>query len=115
MATMKFGELLRKERSRAGMSMGDLARKLGVSVPYVSDVERGNRAPFSTERTLHAAEAIGIDSNVLLVAASRDRGAFELQTKGVSSRAREVGAALARGWSDLTEEQLEQIARILGR
>lgn len=34
---------LRAVREAAGLSLGDMARETGLSVPYLSDVERGRR------------------------------------------------------------------------
>jgi transcriptional regulator with XRE-family HTH domain len=77
----KFGELLRRLRKEKGKSMGDLARHLVVSVPYISDVE--------------------------------SRSQFRLDATTVSYMARQVGAALERRWSDLSEEELRNIGTIL--
>lgn len=35
---------LRKQRVRRGVSLRFVADKLGISAPYLSDLERGNRA-----------------------------------------------------------------------
>lgn len=110
--TAKFGRLLRALRTKAGKTMGDLARHLHVSVSYVSDVERGARAPFVQGKILLVARFLGADANPLLIAAAQTRGAFELDAN-VNARAREVGAALTRTWSDLSEEQLDKISRIV--
>lgn len=95
--------------------MSEVALRLEVSVVYVSDVERGNRAPLTPERILRTAHFLGVDPEPLLIAAARSRGAFELDATRVSGKAREVGAALMRGWKDLNDEDLEKIARIVRR
>jgi transcriptional regulator with XRE-family HTH domain len=47
---LAFGKQLRRLRETAKKSMGDLARHLGTSVTFVSDVERGKiPCPFSNE------------------------------------------------------------------
>ena len=107
-----FGKLLRLARQQVGKSMGDVAKHLGVSVVFISDVERGNRAPLTTERILQAAQFLGVGALPLLKAAAEERGAFELDAN-VSKKAREVGAVLMQGWATLKDEQLEQIAKIL--
>jgi transcriptional regulator with XRE-family HTH domain len=108
----KFGTLLREERRRNKQTLGNVARQLEISIPYVSDVERGNRAPFAPERIIVLAEFLNTDAGALLVAAAESRGAFELDAKQ-SRMHQEVGAALMRGWTDLSEEDLESIAGIL--
>jgi transcriptional regulator with XRE-family HTH domain len=40
-----FGEKLRELRDKADISLRELARKMDVSAPFLSDVERGHRYP----------------------------------------------------------------------
>lgn len=109
----EYGQLLRGLRKEAGLTMGDIALLLGLSIAYVSDVELGNRAPFDKERNLKIAARLGIDADVLLAAAAEWNGAFELEAKSVSDKAREVGAMLMRDWEDFTDDELEQFAVIV--
>jgi transcriptional regulator with XRE-family HTH domain len=111
----EFGDLLRKTRKLSGNTMLDLAQHLGVSVVFISDVERGNRAPLTAEKILKLTEFLGVDPEPLLLKAAKSRGSFELDATGVSGKAQRVGAALMRGWSELKEEDLEKIARIVRR
>ena len=109
-----FGNLLRRQRTAAGKTMGDLARHLGVSVTYVSDVERGYRAPLTRANIIKTADFLGIGPSPLLIAAAERQGAFALDAD-VGPRARAVGAALMRSWSGLSDQDLEEIAKILDR
>ena len=111
----EFGDLLRATRKRSGKSMRDLALHLGVSIVFISDVERGNRAPLKAERIMSATEFLGADPEPFLLAAAKSKGSFELDATRVSGKARQVGAALMRGWTDLGEGDLEKIARIVRR
>jgi transcriptional regulator with XRE-family HTH domain len=106
----EFGELLRRLRVKADRSMGQVARQLGVSVTYISDVERGKRAPLRPERIEKVAKYLNADPADLLDAAGRSRGVFELDAAAVSPKAREVGAALMRGWPGFSDDKLEKIA-----
>lgn len=109
-----FGRLLRKLRTNANKSMGEVARYLEVSVVYVSDVEHGRRAPLVPEKIVKVAEFLETDPSPLLRAAAEVRGAFELPAdKTMSSTALEVGASLMRAWSSLEQGQLEAIAEVL--
>lgn len=40
-----FGQAFRKDRQKTGLSLGQMAERLGLSKPYLSDVELGRRAP----------------------------------------------------------------------
>lgn len=109
----RFGELLRASREEAGVSMGTLARHLRVSVPYLSDVERGNRPPLVSQRILEAASFLAVDSEPLFTAAAEDKGCYELNAAQVTPRGREVGASLMRGWPSYTDSEFEKIQRLL--
>lgn len=111
----RFGDVLRRARLDDGKTLGDVAGILGVSVVYVSDVERGNRRPFSNERILKVAEFVSTDPAPLIAAAAVERGAIEYDfTKADPLEAfvvRDLVSGLARG--GITDDQLEKIKRIL--
>ena len=111
----RFGDLLRKLRRKADKSLGDVARLLGVSVVYLSDVERGNRKPFNNDRIVKIAEFLGEDPTPLMEAADLERGVIEYDIRKASPlQADVVGglvAGLARG--GITDEQLRNIKSIL--
>ena len=111
----RFGDALRSERRNARKTLGDVAKLLGVSVVYVSDVERGNRRPFRNERILKIAKFIKADPAPLIAAADVERGVIEYDiTKAKPLEADVVGglvSGLARG--GVTEDQLERIKKIL--
>jgi transcriptional regulator with XRE-family HTH domain len=110
-----FGELLRKQRRKADKTIGDIARLLGVSVVFVSDVERGNRKPLSKERILKIAAFLDQDPDPLMEAADLERGVIEYDIrKARPLEADVVGglvAGLARG--GISDEQLQTIQEIL--
>ncbi len=111
----RFGDLLRRLRRKTNRTLGDVARVLGVSVVYLSDVERGNRRPLSHERILKVAAFLDIDPTELMEASDRERGFIEYDIrKARPLEADVVGglvAGLARG--GITDEQLESIQKIL--
>jgi transcriptional regulator with XRE-family HTH domain len=111
-ATMNqsFGEIIRSCRRRKEKTLQDIAGALGVSVVYVSEVERGKRPPFVTERLTKLAKELGVEIEFLKNAALRERSFIEFDPKRTSPKQVEVLAALARG--GFTDEQLDQILRI---
>lgn len=111
---MKFGQLLRQLREKAGMSCTALAHELKVSVTYVSDVERGTRPPFTATKVLQTAEALKLDPMPLLCAAAKHSGAFTLDFRG-EPLDDETAAYLCSAWGYLTETELETINRIAQR
>ena len=62
MATQKLyaGAKLREVRSRIGLTQKDFAAKLGVSLPYLNQMENNNR-PVSTTVVLALAQEFGLD------------------------------------------------------
>ena len=111
----RFGDVLRRTRQNSEKTLGDVAKLLGVSVVYVSDIERGNRRPFSNERILRIAKFLNSDPAPLISAADIERGVIEYNiTNARSLEASVVGdlvSGLARG--GVTDDQLRKIRRIL--
>jgi transcriptional regulator with XRE-family HTH domain len=103
-AKEKYGLLLRKLREQSGKSMGALARHLGLTTPYLCDVELGRRAPLSTSHTIKAANFLGVDPQSLIVVAVECREAVEFKTPK-STVGREAVAALLRRSDDFTDEE----------
>lgn len=112
----KFGQTLRRLRTEARKSMGALARHLGVTVTYVSDVERGNRAPFTVENIIKTAQFLGIDPQPFFEAATEWDGHLAIDMKlNPSQKAREVGVGMLRSWSNLQDEDFEAIQKIINK
>ena len=111
----RFGDALRKARRNAEKTLGDVAKLLDVSVVYVSDVERGNRRPFSNERILKIATFVRADPTPLIAAAVAERGIIEYDI--TKARPLEIAvveglvSGLARG--GVTDDQLKKIKKIL--
>ena len=111
----RFGDVLRRTRQQAGLTLGGVARELNISVVYVSDVERGNRRPFNNERIMTIARLLEADPGPLIAAADADKGVIEYEiSKAKPLEASVVGdlvSGLARG--GVTEDQLKRIKTIL--
>ncbi|WKY49094.1 helix-turn-helix transcriptional regulator [Eubacteriaceae bacterium ES3] len=45
-----FGQFLSEKREEKDFTLRELARQLGVSAPYLSDVEKNRSAPLTAER-----------------------------------------------------------------
>ena len=53
-----FGEYLTAKREEKDITLRELARKLEVSAPFLSDVEKNRRAPLTQERLEKLAEVL---------------------------------------------------------
>jgi hypothetical protein len=96
--------------------LSDIAVALGnVSVPYASDIERGQRNPPVGRRLLDLLTSIGAESEYARIAslAAKERGRVEIETEDAQTR--EMLVALERSIESrsLEREQLEEIRRIL--
>lgn len=107
---MSFGELIRTSRRRLNKSLQDVANALGVTVVYVSEVERGKRPPFTQERLPALAQVLELDLDELKTVAWAERRAIEWDPSTVSDKQIEALMALARG--GLSDNQLERILEI---
>lgn len=79
---MTFGQTLRAARHNT--TLGQVSRRVGLSVPYLSDIELDRRHPPSDERIADIASAIGCDPLPLLVAAARQRGYVRVPVAGLT-------------------------------
>lgn len=61
----ELGTRIREARSRCGMSQMELAEACGISIPYVSDIERGKKC-FSVDILLRIALALQVSTDWLL-------------------------------------------------
>lgn len=103
-----YGAFIRDAREAKRLTMLDVAQHLGFrSLAYVSDVERGQRSPFTSEQNLKLATLLGVDPLTLIRLAAEVRGWFEVPAGHVPDRSRGVVAALCRGqmsdefWNDV--------------
>lgn len=74
----EFGDLIRRIRIERGLSQRDVAKALGVSHVYLSEVERGTRAPLTHERIMRFAELVAASKIGLLVAAAQRRSSVDV-------------------------------------
>ena len=68
---MTFGEMMREARQRKGMSLTELQEATGKHWTYFSKVELGRFPPPAAETIVVIADALGVDSDKLLVAAGK--------------------------------------------
>jgi len=68
-----FGEVVRKLRIAKRKKLVDVAKAMGWSAVYLSDIERGKRNPPSVKDIRKLAEILEVDPGVLLEAAARSQ------------------------------------------
>lgn len=75
------GRTLREERQRQGRTLADVAGRSGVSLPYVSEVERGLKEP-SSEVLGAVAGALGLRLVDLTARVTRELAAVPARATG---------------------------------
>ena len=58
-----FGEFLSSMREEKDITLREMARKLGVSAPFLSDVEKNRCAPLTAERLEKVAGILGLSTS----------------------------------------------------
>jgi len=58
-----FGEYLKHKRDEKQISLREVARALGVSAPFLSDVENNRRGPLTEERLADLAKVLNLNEN----------------------------------------------------
>jgi transcriptional regulator with XRE-family HTH domain len=66
-----IGEVLRRTRRAQGRTLADVSRAARVSVPYLSELERG-RKEASSEVLAAICDALGLDLSELLAGVGRE-------------------------------------------
>ncbi|MEM9134792.1 MAG: helix-turn-helix transcriptional regulator [Actinomycetota bacterium] len=75
-----IGDVLREERRRQGRTLADVAEEAAVSLPYLSEIERGSKEVSSD--VLHVVHtALGLELGEVLERSSRRLGTLEARAQ----------------------------------
>lgn len=107
-----FGQHLRSIRKAANLNIGELARRLNVSITYLSDIELDRRLPLSTEKIFIVAETVQINPDTLLILAAQQRGSIELPICK-NYRAQLIGIMLMRNWEEFSNEDFQKLEKFV--
>ena len=115
MAYTKFGELMRILRIKHHEVMGDTAKVLKVSVPFLSAVENGKKnVPPNWINLLAIHYELGEEEvEKLSNAADFSRTQVKLDLRDVGVSKREAALQLARSFDDIDEVTAEKISDLL--
>ena len=58
-----FGEFLTAKREERDLTLREMARQLGISAPFLSDVEKDRTAPLTKDRLDKVAEVLHLDAD----------------------------------------------------
>lgn len=110
-----FGSRLRAAREAAGLTLVELARRVGVSQGYLSKVERGEKAPVGPRLIRALGDAVGGDYEGLVGEAVDGRGVigFALGPDGAGAYGRPVLKLLWARYRTMGEVEWERLRRAL--
>jgi transcriptional regulator with XRE-family HTH domain len=93
-----FGGLIRSRREKRGLTLADIAGEVGVSIAYLSRIERDREHPPRDELIRRIAEALGLPEDEAFAAARR-------LPPDLQARAGEVIAAYRRSTGRFTRTE----------
>ena len=104
-----FGKVIKRLRTKANLTLQNVADDLGVRVSYLSDVEHGRKKPFSPNTLKRFADFIEIDLKKLQDIASKERVSIEITLNKNNQKLNDLTYALARtsDTDDISELKLE--------
>ena len=113
---MKFGEKIREERNKLGLTQQAFAKQLGVSLRTITNYETGSMYPKKRETYSKLAELLDVDMNYLLT----EDEEFTIQAhekygargaKQAIALINEIGGMFAGG--ELSEEDMDGVMRAM--
>lgn len=115
-----FGKMLRQERKDHGMLLGQLADKLGISTPYLSQIETGVKPATSTivNKVISIFDLSKMNAEALTRAAAQSQaaevGSITIDLRpDVSVRDRELASHLALSFNRLSPEAKLRLREML--
>ena len=108
-----FGEILQIFREQNKETAAIMAKKLGVSTPFLAQVENGKaRAPHSwiaKLKKLYKCDYIDIERAI-----EESKSSITIDLRNANTEQRRAAIAFIRHWPKLTDEEAERILAILG-
>jgi transcriptional regulator with XRE-family HTH domain len=102
--------MLREEK---GVKLRELSKQLDVSLPYLSDVERGERDPLSNSRILRVALFLNVDPMPLLAVATKERERVVLDVPKGDDLRIQAAMMLSLWWPEASAEMLGKLQDLI--
>lgn len=117
MSYTKFGEFMRILRVKHHEVMGDVAKLLGVSTPFLSAVENGKKnVPTECFAIIVEHYALtGEEQAELKVAIENSKTQIKLNLTGSSAYQRDAALQFARSFREIDENTAQKILELLKR
>ncbi len=117
MAYTKFGEYVRVLRVRCHEVMGDMAAKLGTSVPFLSAVENGKKnVPADwVEKISQLYNLAPREQKELKEAVEESRMQYKIPMGNAGGVQRRAAMQFARSFDNMDDETAEKILELLSK
>ena len=115
MAYTKFGELVRIIRIRHHEVMGDMAKKLGLKLPFLSAIESGKKnvpADLIT-KIIECYHLSAEEEQELIQAAEESRTQYKISTIGAGISQRKAALQFARSFDKMDDETALRVLELL--
>lgn len=106
-AVNSFGRFLREARKQSSLTQAQVAKGLGVSMTYLSDIERGHRPPFpATDRDRYESLALmlGVSCDEILARAALERSNSAIE--GLPEHVRDLVRYIVQHGHEITPGQV---------
>ena len=115
MAYTKFGEYMRILRIKHHEVMGDIAKLIGVTLPFLSAVENGRKNVPSewVDKIVEHYSLKEEEVSELLEAIEQSKTQMKLDLKSASIFQRTAALQFARSFEDMDEETAKKIMQLL--
>lgn len=110
---VRFGDLVKRARAEQKIPLKRLSDRLELSIPYLSDIEHGNRNPPAPDKAREWAMMLGLDPDEVAFLALTDRRKVELAIEGERTGKVELAFSLARAWDSMTPDQERRLMGVL--
>jgi len=113
----EFGKELRKLRLDLGITLYEMAKEIGMSSSFLSSIETGKKPapPELVEVLASHFDLVKQAKGKLAELADKTRREVRIRLTETDASGAELVNSFARNFSELTEEQKEQIKAILNR
>lgn len=109
-----FSDLIRETRKTRRITLKEAAKKIGVSITYLSDIENGRRNP-PEDKLSKIAECFSLNIENIIDAANKSRRRVEIDLDSLDAQKSEVALVFGRKFSGLSADQVEEIWKVINK
>ncbi len=113
----KFGKELRKLRLDLGITLNDMATRIGVSPSLLSSAETGKKTatPALVDKLATHYDFVRQHRAMFMGLAEETQSEVRIRLTQESSKANDVALAFARNFDSLSAQQLEQLMAVFNK